>query len=94
MTQNLFSEMKFVEEASKSTAILIRGATFGGVGGAGSGGRGLTTMAHSHARHNVCTFSFVCGPNEWKQETAIGATTEMRRSSEFPVEKKVEQLFQ
>jgi hypothetical protein len=76
MTQNLFSKMKFVEEASKSTAILIRGATFGGVGGAGSGGRGLTTMAHSHARHNVCTFSFVCGPNEWKQETAIGATTE------------------
>ena len=36
----------------------------------------------------VCTFSFVCRPNKWKQETAIGATTECGRQVNFQSNKK------
>ena len=61
MIWNVFFLIYFLMKFVQSTAILIRGATFGGVGGAGSGGRGLTTMAHSHARRRCALFPSSAG---------------------------------
>ena len=94
MIWNVFFYFYFLMKFVQSTAILIRGATFGGVGGAGSGGRGLTSMAHSHARTCV---HFCLRLRAERVETGNGhwCNNRMRPSSEFPVEKKiVEQLFQ